>query len=241
MIPKKLLIIESDTALVRAIEVEIKTKFINWQIHIQKNIALGNSLLNTYGPDFLYYGHDPQKKHHQIFLSKLKSRPAGCMALIFLNQESESVKLECFNKGADHVLLKPFKMEELICKTRSLLRLNVQKPENINYAGINFDLVTAVITYQNHKVKLTRKEAELLYYLIKEPGKILSRSKLMDLIWPERDIYPNTIEAHIENLRKKLFTITGNSLIKTAFGSGYYFEEINSANLQEIFNSHAKI
>lgn len=92
----------------------------------------------------------------------------------------------------------------------------------IEHAGISLDPTTQQVTYQNEPVSLTPKEYQLLYELLSPPGRVMTRERLIQLLygWNE-EAESNTLEVHIHHLRKKFST----ELIRTVRGVGYLVED----------------
>ena len=146
------------------------------------------------------------------------------MPIIILTVETEvDSKVQLLNIGADDYLTKPFSVPELLARIKSLLR----RPKKLNSATITFngfELNTKkqVVLKNKKELYLTRKEFMLLEYLLLNRGRIISRGELVDHIWDEEaNIFSNTLETHILNLRKKIGNKGNNALIRTYSGRGY--------------------
>jgi len=133
-------------------------------------------------------------------------------------------KVEGLNAGADDYLVKPFYFSELLARIRALARRPKKVLENVLTCG---DLTLNPLSFEvkrgGREIKLTKKEFALLEYLIRGQGKILSKEQIISHVWDyEADILPNTVEAFIGRLRRKLGL---PSLIKTVRGFGYKLEK----------------
>lgn len=130
--------------------------------------------------------------------------------LILTARTMVSDKVTSLNSGADDYLTKPFAFEELLARVKALLRRPKQS-----------ELQTLMVGEQNiDALSLTHKEYVLLEYLIRHKNQVVSKESIIAKVWNyESDILPNTIEAYIKNIRKKL---KGSSdLIQTVRGFGY--------------------
>jgi DNA-binding response OmpR family regulator len=135
-------------------------------------------------------------------------------------------KVALLDRGADDYLVKPFSYEEFVARVRALLRRPPQLAEPVITVGdLTIDSARQVVQCGSREVYLTRKEFSLLEYLARHQGTVVSRSMLMEHVWNmDRDLFSNTIEAHILNLRKKLAVRTKRKLIHTVSGRGYKVE-----------------
>lgn len=144
--------------------------------------------------------------------------------IIILTVETEvGSKIQLLNAGADDYLTKPFSISELLARIKSLLR----RPEKLNtniisFKGFKLDNKKQLILKGEKEIYLTRKEFMLLEYLLLNRSRIVSRGELIEHVWDqEANIFSNTIETHILNLRKKLKEKNNKSIIKTYSGRGY--------------------
>lgn len=132
-------------------------------------------------------------------------------------------KVELLNAGADDYLVKPYSFDELLARMRALLR----RPDELEREILIFDSLVLNTRQQSVQrsgvhIYLTRKEFTLLEYLMRSPGTVLSRGKIMEHVWDmESDPFSNTIESHIRGLRKKLHIGDEVKLIYTVPGRGY--------------------
>lgn len=123
--------------------------------------------------------------------------------------------------GADDYITKPFGVMELISRVKALLRrIERGKKENLDFGSIHIDESRHIVTVDQTEVELTYKEYEILKYLMKNRGIVLTRDSLMEKIWGYDFEHGNrTVDVHIQSLRKKLGA-AGDS-IKTIRNVGY--------------------
>lgn len=136
--------------------------------------------------------------------------------------------------GADDYLTKPFDMEEFNARVLSLIRryttLNSRSNETNNlyvFQGLSIEFDTRVVTVEQEQVELYPKEFEILCYLAKNQGKILTKKQIYEEIWNEQYAYDdNNIMGHISKLRKKIEPNPNNpTYIQTVKGVGYRFNK----------------
>ncbi len=132
-------------------------------------------------------------------------------------------KILMLDSGADDYVTKPFEYGELLSRVRALLR----RPKSIDEPIIVVDdlilnAASGKVTRGERVVYLTKKELNLLQYLMKHKGKVLSRGSILEHVWnANNDPYSNTVEAHILNLRKKIGRDGERELIHNVPGRGY--------------------
>ena len=155
--------------------------------------------------------------------------------IIFLTAlADESTLLKGFNLGADDYITKPFRVPEVIARVGAVLRrtseqrAKSQEPrqisnDNIIFEGIVVNKADMSLTVDGEMVVMTRKEIELLCYLLTHRGQILSREHLLNNVWDSNGIVlERTVDVHITHLRRKLGQY--GKYIKTKSGYGYLFE-----------------
>ncbi len=145
--------------------------------------------------------------------------------VLILTAKSEIEDKVCgLDNGADDYLTKPFNTKELLARIRALLRRKekVIIDENLKFADIILDKDTHQICKNNQKIKLTKKEYDIIELLILNQGKVISKEKLTVKIWGyDTDIEYNSIEVYVSFLRKKLGAINSKVNISTVRGLGY--------------------
>ena len=143
--------------------------------------------------------------------------------LILTARDAWHEKVDGFKAGADDYLSKPFHTAELIARLQALLRRGIARPPGpLQAAGLELDenAQTVRMTATDATVELTGTEFRLLRYLMLHPGRVLSKSRLVEHVYDfdaERD--SNVLEVYINRLRRKL----GRDLIATRRGQGYVF------------------
>lgn len=130
-------------------------------------------------------------------------------------------KVEGLDAGADDYLAKPFSFDELLARVRALLRRPKAHGGNVLESGLlQLDVVSKLAHVANKQVHLTAKEFQLVEYLLRHKGEVVSKDQLLDHVWDDEErVQHNTVETFIANVRKKIGS--GDSIIQTVRGYGY--------------------
>lgn len=149
--------------------------------------------------------------------------------LMLTAMSSTEDKLTGFDAGADDYLVKPFEFRELLARIKVLLRQRKTGGINSNVlkAGdLLMNLDSRSVTRNGEKIELTGKEYALLEFLVKNKGRVISRSEIAEKIWDITfDTGTNVIDVYINFLRKKIDKDFDVKLIHTHFGIGYVLKE----------------
>jgi DNA-binding response OmpR family regulator len=156
-------------------------------------------------------------------------REAGCLVPIIMTSDKNTLehKMDCFASGADDYLAKPFYFEELVARIFAILRRPIsQALPLITFADLSLDRDRQSAVRGKTKVLLTRKQFAVLELLLKNAGRVVSRTEIMEAVWDGGgDIFSRTIETHIFNLRKKINLPKRRPLIHSVPGRGYLLGE----------------
>jgi len=138
-------------------------------------------------------------------------------------------KLEGFDAGADDYLVKPFEFKELLARIKTLLKRLVKGFPSANILRISdleINLDSKEVLRAGNKITLTAKEFQLLEFLIRNKGRVLSRADIANQVWDIGfDTGTNVIDVYINFLRKKIDKDYSAKLIHTQIGMGYIMKE----------------
>lgn len=168
------------------------------------------------------------KKNGIEVLSEIRKNKINTPVLMLTAKSEIEDKISGLDNGADDYLTKPFNSKELMARIRALLRRRekIYIDENLKFADITIDKSTHEIYKNEQKIKLTKKEYDIIELLILNKGKVVPKEDLTVKIWGyDTDIEYNSIEVYISFLRKKLRAIESDVCISTVRGFGYTIKE----------------
>jgi two-component system, OmpR family, response regulator len=156
-------------------------------------------------------------------LRQLREQHNTVPVVMLTARDGLSERIEGLNLGADDYLAKPFSIDELIARLRAVRRrlsgegLNLQR-----YEDLTLNLITHEVGRAGRKVDLTAREYALLEYLLRSPGRVLTRTQLCEQVWDYHfDPGTNVVDVCIQRLRRKLDDGHPVKLIQTVRGVGY--------------------
>ena len=160
-------------------------------------------------------------------LKTLRQTDRDARVLILSARSEVADKVEGLDAGASDYLAKPFHLDELEARIRSLTRRQFTQNDVVLSCGqLSFDTRTRIAAAAGQPLTLTRKETGIYEYLLLHRGRPVSQEELLDHVWDNRvDNFSNSIRVHISALRKKLRAALGYDPIRNRIGEGYVLEE----------------
>jgi len=145
--------------------------------------------------------------------------------LIITARDTLDDKIEGLDSGADDYLIKPFQMAELLARARALLRRRTSSPSVITVADLILDPALRKATRGSKSICLSATEYSLLEYLMRNAGRVLTRSMILEHVWQyDFDGNDNVLDVYISYLRNKIDRGFDVPLIQTVRGTGYRLE-----------------
>jgi DNA-binding response OmpR family regulator len=164
-------------------------------------------------------------------LEALRERECGTPVLILTARDSVEDRVRGLDGGADDYLVKPFAFPELLARIRALTRRGrTENALRFKLGGLELDCVTRRVTRGGQDISLTGREFELLEYLLRHQGHVVSREMLARDVWNDEErtsALDNLIDVHITRLRRKIDKPFGSNLLKTIRGVGFVLREGN--------------
>jgi DNA-binding response OmpR family regulator len=161
-------------------------------------------------------------------LSELVQRRPGLPVIVLTARSQLDDRIQGLNAGAVDYLVKPFMLAELEARIRAQLRSARQAPvTEIRAAGLEINLLTRQVQTGGRPVRLSNTEFELLLYLMRNPGRTLTRERILRVVWGyTHDPGTNIVDVYIGYLRRKLSTDERLAPIKTVRSLGYRFDSV---------------
>ncbi len=220
----KILIVEDDSDIAEFIKVGFEAD--GYIVDVAENGQRGSYMARTNVYDLLILDYSLPGKNGFEICEEVRS--AGLSTpILFLSVTTETQnKINALYKGADDYMTKPFSFDELMARVKAILRRPKTMANMVIQLGeLKIDVEKKVALRNDSPIYLTKKEYNLLEYLMRNPGIVVSRSMIMEHVWnAESDPFSNTVEAHILNLRKKVNVGNQKDIIRNVPGRGYIID-----------------
>lgn len=222
---KKILIVEDEKNIARFLELELKHEQFQVDICYDGRSGLGAAISQAYDCILL-----------DVMLPELNGievcrriRKQSMVPIILLTARDAVIdRVAGLDAGADDYIVKPFAIEELLARIRTIFR-RVQPSETqmlqLRFRDISIDPVAYEVTYKGTKLDLTRTEFDLLKLLVEQKNKVCTRELILETVWGyETEVETNVVDVYIRHLRNKL-KHEEKPYIETVRGVGYVMRE----------------
>lgn len=223
----KILLVEDEQKIANAIARGLKQEKFAVDVCYDGATGLGSALGDkTY--DLMIFDRMLPEVEGLEIVTKVRAAGIKTPILILTAKGQVRDRVEGLNCGADDYLVKPFSFVELLARIKALLRRPQDVHDNVlKLDDLTLDTITYEVRRDKTKIRMTSTEFALLEYMMRNAGRVLSKDKLAAHVWDfDADILPNTVEAYISALRRKIDKpFPGKKqLLKTARGFGYSLE-----------------
>lgn len=163
-------------------------------------------------------------------LEKTRNRKVSPPVLILSARSEVEDRVRGLELGADDYLVKPFAFEELLARVKALLRRGQPVPERLVAGDLVVDCLRRKVTRAGKPIELAPKEFNILEYLVRNQGKALTRTMIVEHVWDmEYDGLTNIVDVYIRHLRAKIDDPFPVKMIRTVRGTGYMLEAADPA------------
>jgi len=158
-------------------------------------------------------------------LKKIRTRKTSPAVLILSARDAIDDRVKGLEGGADDYLVKPFAFVELLARVRVLLRRGQPTPERLQVGDLSLDCIRRKVTRAGENIELAPKESSILEYLMRNRGRPLSRTMIVEHVWDmDYDGLTNIVDVYIRHLRSKIDEKWPDKMIQTVRGIGYMLD-----------------
>jgi two-component system copper resistance phosphate regulon response regulator CusR len=221
----KLLVIEDDPTVGQYIKRGLEEQ--RWGVDLLDNGEQGESLAASEAYDLIVLDMRLPGRSGLQVLKNLRARGFERPVLVLTAQDAVDAKVEALRAGADDYVTKPFAMEELLARVEALSRRPRElKSPVYQLSDLTLDTVTREVQRAGQSIEITPKEYAVLEYLLRHPGRVMSRTLITEYAWDYHfDPGTNIVDVVINHLRKKIDAGHERKLIHTVRGVGYVIRE----------------
>ena len=153
----------------------------------------------------------------------------SCPILFLTARITEQDKIRGFQAGGDDYITKPFSLSELSARIAAHLRRDRRQRRDgqlITSRGLIVDLTGRRVLWEGREIRFSRREYEVIEFLVMNQGQIFDRERMYELIWGlDAEGDSKVIKEHIRKIRQKLLEVTGQEFIETVWGMGYRWKK----------------
>ncbi|WP_137120050.1 response regulator transcription factor [Segeticoccus rhizosphaerae] len=213
----RVLVVEDEARLAAALRRGLVAEGFTVDVAGDGNTGLNQALYGDYDAVILDIMLPGRSGYDVVRL--LREREVWVPVLMLSAKDGEYDQADGLDYGADDYLTKPFSFVVLLARLRALLRRGTPaRPAVLTAGDVRLDPALREVRVNDEPVALTPREYSLLEYLLRNPGRVVSKTELLDHGWEaSEDVAPNTVEVYVGYLRRKL----GKQVITTVRGAGY--------------------
>lgn len=223
----RILLIEDDVSLCKALIIHLNSQGYETDVCHNGTDGLSYALQNTY--DVIILDRMLPELDGLTLLSAIRKKNVFTPVVMATAMDSLQDKISGLDCGADDYITKPFDVQELLARIRALTRRPsvLKRSPKLSYGDLCFDPEKQELSVDEKRLSLSKKEANLMEYLIKNKEQNLRRSLLLSYVWgADAEIEEGNLDNYIYFLRRRLRTLKSRVQIKTIHGIGYRLEEL---------------
>ncbi len=150
-------------------------------------------------------------------IKKIKEKVSNIPIIVTTAKESIASKEECFSYGADDYVVKPFDPKELLLRIKAVCKRYYKMNNKERIGNIEIDTDNRIMKSAGKEITLTKKEWDILAFLLKRRGRIVTHNDILNYVWADSDVGEESVRTYI----KKLRAILPEDAIETHKGRGY--------------------
>ncbi|HZT31885.1 MAG TPA: response regulator transcription factor [Bryobacteraceae bacterium] len=174
-------------------------------------------------------------------LQKIRNRKVGPPVLILSARGTVDDRVRGLELGADDYLVKPFAFVELLARVRALLRRGQPAPERLQVSDLTLDCTRRKVNRAGEPIELAPKEFGILEYMMRNKGRPLSRTMIVEHVWDmDYDGLTNIVDVYIRHLRSKIDDRFPQKLIQTVRGIGYMIDAPDGKSAEKLLENSSE-
>ncbi|MGK7921551.1 MAG: response regulator transcription factor [Trichodesmium sp.] len=221
----QILVVEDEAKLAQFIELELK--YEGYQVIVANDGFDGLTKAREMKPDLIILDWMLPGLSGLELCRRLRTTGDKVPVILLTAKDDVSDRVAGLDAGADDYVLKPFSVEELLARVRAHLRRTQEpNPDLLVFDDLSLNKSTREVFRGNRSIELTAKEFDLLEYLMVHPRQVLTRDRILEVVWGYDFMGDsNIIEVYIRYLRLKLEADSEKRLIQTVRGVGYVLRD----------------
>jgi len=223
----RILVVEDEKKVAKALEEGLEAE--HYEVAVAHTGEDGFYLISTQAFDLVLLDLMLPGRSGLEILRAMRTRGLRTPVLILTARDAIEDRVQGLDCGADDYLVKPFAFAELLARIRALLRRGKAEPVlRLTCDELEIDMATRAVSRSGQPLDLTAREFDLLEYLLRNQGRVVSREMLAHEIWKETARHTpldNVIDVHIARLRQKVDDPFAKKLLHTVRGVGFVLRE----------------
>ena len=223
----RILVVEDEKKVAKALEEGLEAE--HYEVAVAHTGEDGFYLISTQAFDLVLLDLMLPGRSGLEILRAMRTRGLRTPVLILTARDAIEDRVQGLDCGADDYLVKPFAFAELLARIRALLRRGKTEPVlRLTCDELEIDMATRAVSRSGQPLDLTAREFDLLEYLLRNQGRVVSREMLAHEIWKETARHTpldNVIDVHIARLRRKVDDPFAKKLLHTVRGVGFVLRE----------------
>lgn len=218
-----ILLLEDDPALGRGLKMSLELE--GYKVQWATDIVSASRIESETSIDLFILDWNLPDGTGIDFCTKIRAKNTVVPIIFLTARVNEESAIRAFASGANDFVRKPFGQGELFARVKSALREPARREEQLRFGDLLILIESRKAYHGKQEVNLKRREFDILTYLVKRSGAVVSREELINAIGRDGEIYDRTIDSHVSHLRARLRDSQATSVqILSVYGVGYRLE-----------------